>query len=299
MTNFAIIASTQDKAGMNIAAQLMQRFGFTHTPEKFDGSAVWAKENLKLYFINEAQIYADYATEIPADVLVFASKHKSESAKPTLTVHAIGSWGKAEMGGRAGQLVPTSANLIKNYLLSLEKQRTSKKLNYEVSLECTHHGPFLTKPAVFIELGSSEEQWLDSIAGQAIAEVIANHTSLSAKPVSGVGSNDRTIAEVIANHTSLSGNPCTALAFGGGHYCPEFTKLLLRTNYATSHICPKYALPDLSEEMLCKALESSLETVQEFVIDSKGLGNQKQHVMKTLNQQGLPVNDVRKLIKIS
>ncbi len=43
------------------------------------------------------------------------------------------------------------------------------KLDYEVSYECTHHGPSLNVPAMFVELGSSEKQWNDSRAAEAVA----------------------------------------------------------------------------------------------------------------------------------
>ena len=51
-------------------------------------------------------------------------------------------------------------------------------LNYEVSYECTHHGPSLPVPTMFTELGSSPEQWKDLKAAEVVAHAeIALSTS--------------------------------------------------------------------------------------------------------------------------
>ena len=56
------------------------------------------------------------------------------------------------------------------------------KLDYEVSYEVTHHGPSLDVPAMFVELGSSENQWSDSKAAEAVAHsamyAVANFSNL-------------------------------------------------------------------------------------------------------------------------
>jgi D-aminoacyl-tRNA deacylase len=96
--------------------------------------------------------------------------------------------------------------------------------------------------------------------------------------------------------TSTKGNYKTAIALGGGHYCPEFTKLLLRTDYALSHICPKYALPNLNAELLKQAISKTSEKVSEIVVDYKGLGEHKENVMQLAEATGLKVQRVRKLL---
>ncbi len=49
-------------------------------------------------------------------------------------------------------------------------------------MKCTHHGPSLDVPTMFVELGSSETQWRDSKAAQAVAHsamhAIANFQNL-------------------------------------------------------------------------------------------------------------------------
>ncbi len=270
----AIIVSKEDKAGMNIASFLTEGNGFRETDKEFKGNKILSNKGFDLVFIDDYQLYADYLSELETDFLIFASKHKSESRKPTLTVHSLGNWGKADFGGKDKTLVQAVPRAAANYLRELQAQKEKLNLDYEVALECTHHGPYLEKPAVFIELGSSEEQWKDKKAAKAIAETILSQTL---KP------NSDTVA----------------IGLGGGHYCPEFTKLVLRKPYCFSHICPLYALPCLDKPLLKQALEKGPEKVDEIVLDYKGLGRapQKQKILELAEATSLPLKRVRKILK--
>ena len=188
-----------------------------------------------------------------------------------MSTHCIGNWGKAELGGRDKTLVPANSFLIKNFLLGLQQQKEEKQLDYEVCLEAVHHGPSLSKPTAFIELGSSEKQWRDKKAAGAIAEVILNRTS-------------------------IEGNFKSAIALGGSHYCPEFTKLVLRTDWALGCICPQYALPLFDEEMLSRAVLATSPKPSAIILDWKGLGREKQRVSEILASQSLEILRVRKLL---
>jgi len=252
---FAVVVSKQNIAGMNIASFL-------------EGTL---PKSMSLYFIEEHMCFADSVDSIGADFIIFASSHKSESGKPTLSTHCIGNWGKAELGGKDRQLVPTNAFLLKNYLIALQKKKEEKQLQYDVCLEATHHGPFLSKPTVFIELGSSEKQWKDKQAAQAVAQVIINSTSLESKSTPAIG-------------------------LGGGHYCPEFSKLVLRTEYALGHICPGYALQHFDSEMLQKAIDCTFPKPEAIIFDEKGLGKEGQRVKALLASRQLPVLRLRKLL---
>ena len=44
--------------------------------------------------------------------------------------------------------------------------------NFQITLECTHHGPFIDKPCIFIEIGSTENEWKNRKAGFIIAKTI-------------------------------------------------------------------------------------------------------------------------------
>src|SRR5581483_11013747 len=52
------------------------------------------------------------AAGFPADAILFASRHRAESGKPALTVHPIGNWGEAALGGKPRALSPTAPVLM-------------------------------------------------------------------------------------------------------------------------------------------------------------------------------------------
>jgi len=271
----AIIVSRLDPAGMNIAKQLLKK-GFEETSEKFDNSAVYENraKKMRLYFINKDQVFADYVDKINCEAFVFASKHSSESKRPCLTVHPIGNWSKAQLGGRDFELVKTSSTIMKSYLIMLKKLEKELELNFEVSYEATHHGPYLTKPAIYIEIGSAMAQWENAKAAEAVAEAILN--------------------------ADYKMDCKTALGFGGLHYNPNFTRIALETDFAFSHMCPKYALPFLNKEMVEKAIAATIEKVDAFVVERKGLSTEKRRVLALLKEFGIQIlrlEDVRKIKK--
>ncbi|PIN80488.1 hypothetical protein COV16_00800 [Candidatus Woesearchaeota archaeon CG10_big_fil_rev_8_21_14_0_10_34_8] len=107
---------------------------------------------------------------------------------------------------------------------------------------------------MFIEIGSSLENWKIKKYGDVIAEAIYYLVSTDF--------SSRTIA----------------FGIGGTHYCSNFSKLIVRENYAFGHVCPKYQLDNLSWEMVEQALSKSLPKVQEVVIDWKGVSGHKDKI---------------------
>ncbi len=228
-------------------------------------------EHLKLHFIEEHMCFATGIDSFPEPSIVFVSSHTSTSGKPTPSTHCIDNWSKAELGGKDRELVPTNSFLLKNYLLGLQKKKEELGLEYEICLEASHHGPHSSKPVAFIELGSSEKQWKDKQAAKAVADVVISNTS-------------------------TKGNYKSAIALGGGHYCPEFTRLVLKTAWALGHICPGYALSHFDSEMLGKALQATLPKPEAIILDWKGLGKEKPRIKELLESQDLPVLRARKLL---
>jgi D-aminoacyl-tRNA deacylase len=244
---YLIVASKLDKAGVNITTQLSQ---FRSNPildsmkdiPSFDfylcEDEIINEENLNLERINEY------------DFVIFASKHKSESREKTLSIHAPGNFRLAELGGKEGKVCPTSALFLKQAFEKLNFNAKKYDLNYKITLECTHHGPLIEKPCMFIEIGSTETEWNDRRAGFILA---------------------KTISEIIEEFKE---NPYReiAIAIGGPHYCPNFNKIQLNSNVAISHVIPSYVLP-LTEEMVKEAVNKTLEEIDLAVLDWKGLGN--------------------------
>ncbi|GAI66230.1 unnamed protein product, partial [marine sediment metagenome] len=124
---------------------------------------------------------------------------------------------------------------------------------YKVTLECTHHGPLINKPCIFIEIGSTQTEWEDRRAGFILA---------------------KTISETMREFKENTYNEI-AIGIGGPHYCPNFNKIQLSSNVAVSHVIPQYAFP-LTEEMIKEAIDKTEEEVDFAVIDWKGMGQADQ-----------------------
>jgi len=250
--NYLIIASKMDKAGINITTELSQfgNFHFYLVDNLIDSEIIFT-ENLDLEKINEY------------DFVIFASKHKSEKNEKTLSIHAPGNWRDAKFGGQEKRVCKTSALFQKQLFEKLKTNAEKSYLKYDVTLECTHHGPLINKPCVFIEIGSTENEWKDKRAGFVVAKAIS---------------------ETIE---SFKENPYNeiAIGIGGPHYCPNFTKIQLKSNIAISHVIPQYVFP-ITEEMVKEAIGGTEEDVDFILLDWKGLGNaeQRKQALEVLNK---------------
>ena len=256
-----------DLAGKNIAKILIEKFDFKKT--KF---ATYKKGDITLYACKESVLFMDPSDEFQPDLCVVASRHKSESGRPTLSAHPTGNWGKAEMGGKDKELAIAPALYLRESLLLLQKLRIEKNLDYgyDVSLEVTHHGPTLNFPLLFVEVGSTENQWKDKIA----CEVVAS-----------------TIYEILMKE--IKSIP-TAIGFGGPHYAPNFTKLILNKEIAVGHIAPKYAIDLLDESMIRQMIDKTIPRPKIAILDWKGLKKeQRSKIIGILDDIGMEWKKVK------
>jgi len=249
---YLIVASKKDRAGINITTQLSQ----------------FPQENFNFYLVEDEIIYTeniDMEKISRYDFIIFASKHESEKKEKTLSVHAPGNFRNAELGGESGKLCRTSAQFQKQLFENLDKNVVASGLGqrYKVTLECTHHGPLINKPCIFIEIGSTPTEWEDRRAGFILA---------------------KTILETIQNFKPNPYNEI-AIGIGGPHYCPNFNKLQLKSNVAISHVIPRYVFP-LTEEMVREAMDKTEEEIDFVVLDWKGLGTaeQRKQLLEILNK---------------
>jgi len=262
-----IISSSKDPAGVNIRNNLIELFDFDEINKTFDGNPIFQydkiqNKNIRLYLTGNDLIFSENIDkEINADVFIFASKHRSKENTPSFAVHPIGNWNKAEFGGKEKSLCPSSAILLKNMFVELNN--LAKNSGYELTMEATHHGPYVEKPAVFVEVGSTEKEWSGKENGKIIAETLIN----------GLKNENQ--------------NYKTAIGIGGPHYCSNFNKIALRTGIAFSHICPKYMLDKLNEELIRQAIEKTREKTDFIVLDWKGLGTEKQRIVEMLKNLNL------------
>lgn len=236
--NFLIVGSKFDTASRNIIMNLMDlgKFNYHFIDGDMTNTANLDKELISKY-----------------DLVIFASKHKSEKKEKTLSVHAPGNFNEVWGGGIKERLNPASALFQKHLFEVLNKNAKESQLKYNVTLECTHHGPLIDKPAVFIEIGGTEEEWKDKRASFCVAKTI------------------REAIETYKPNEYLE----IGIGIGGPHYCPAFNKLQLESNVAFAHIIPKYVSP-ITERMILEAFNQTIEEVDFAVLDWKGLGTSEE-----------------------
>ncbi len=226
-----IVTSDKDEAGTNIRDHIMKMMEWENL-----GNKIWRHKDIIMRDINDYHLYHDNIdsetgrkTNIKFDVVIFASKHKSESGMKTLSVHPIGNYNKPDFGGREKTLVNTSPNFMTTALRTMKEKN---KTDYHVCFEVTHHGPYLKTPAFFIEIGSDENAWKDEEAGKIIAETIIGAVKKPEKyPV--------------------------LIGVGGGHYAPRFTELALSKKVSFAHMLPKYQIENIDEKMVEEVIEKS------------------------------------------
>jgi len=222
-----IVTSSEDNASMNIRARLLEKPGWIESGE-FDGNPALVRDDFLMVQVNKIHLDEDYVDDRvkqklgkEVEVVIFASRHRAESRIPTLTVHPIGNYSSADFGGKPGTLCKSSPQLMTSALRSLASN--AKGMGFNVSFETTHHGPSVSCPAFYIEIGSYEELWGREDAAEAIAKSI-----MSVKD---------------------EGYPVVVCA-GGGHYAPRFTEVALSKKVAIGHMAANYALESLDEGMI-------------------------------------------------
>jgi D-aminoacyl-tRNA deacylase len=205
--------------------------------------------------------------QVKIDLAIFASRHRSESGEPTLTVHWPGNpTSRADFGGNAKSLSLADPPRLRAALLALDEVREARNLTYAVSLEATHHGPTeLGVPALFIEVGSTEEQWNDPQAAAAVSDAVWK-TATAPLP----GKN--------------------AVGFGGGHYCNKQSLAIRKDGYAFGHILSKYFFEEYDEEIVRMAFNRTIGECRTAVIDWKGVrGPEREKLLHTLNEMQIEV----------
>src|SRR3989338_5657672 len=275
MDNIAIVASSKDPAGVNIRNNLLELYNFKKINENFDNNEIYEFsefENIKvkLYLVSSDLVYSENIDKrITSDFLVFASKHRSKENTPSFTVHSIGNWGKANLGGKDRELCQSSAVLMRNMFIELNN--AAKDSGYEITMEATHHGPIVETPSIFVEIGSTEKEWNEKKNGEIIAKSIMN----------GIKNENK-------NYRIASG-------LGGTHYCANFNKIVMKTDIALSFVCPKYAISDLNEDLLNQILQKTKEKIDFILLDWKGLGQEKGRIVELLNKLNVKMERADKI----
>ncbi len=295
MTKFLIITSTEDKASMNMRERFLTSdlFTFTNTEVKWQDNPIlqlisYNKEGIDMNLFKKHAIYLGLtkkplifldnlmleSSSFNPDILIFASRHASESGKPAFLIHSTGIWGDdSSFGGKPRELSLTSALLLKAGFQSLMELTYKYGFSdrYACDMEVTHHGPTsLEKPLIFMELGSNPEEWTDQKAALLVSEAI--------------------VKGIVDYLKYDKRKQMVGLGFGGRHYANQFKRIILEKEVSLSFICPKYFIQSLTREMIQKMIKNTKEDVDFFIIDWKGTNSEdKKHLIPLLEDFDIPI----------
>ncbi|MBM3910307.1 MAG: D-tyrosyl-tRNA(Tyr) deacylase [Thaumarchaeota archaeon] len=252
-----LVAYNKDPAGNNMA-------NFISKDMKKDGD-IFRGQKFDLVIIPTPVISADWLEEKYAyDGFVFLSKHAAESQVLALTAHSTGNFSDANFGGLERQVAIPHPYIQKSYIQSLWNKKNIFS-GFEITIEATHHGPTsLNKPALFIEIGTSEKQWTDTKLCDSVAKIVVD-----------VMNNEQKVSPV-------------ALCFGGTHYPEKFTQELVNGEYALGTVVPKHALEFLDEDLFSHILKRNY-MAKAALFDWGGLGKYKQKVLQLVETTDLEV----------
>ena len=236
-----LLASRADNASVNLHEAVIDLGGWEASENLQHGLLMrHSVRPVHLLLIEKLHIHADgidliheRETDESVDEVLVLSRHAAKSGIPSLTVHAIGVPGEVPhgevgfAGGEKGLAVPPSPRFSAIYSALRDEVSKSDMVNeFEVSLETTHHGPVLTKPTLYLEIGSKESEWIRKDASSLWAVVISRVLGFSDNLAEGewLGEGD------------------VMVGFGGGHYAPRHSDVAIRSGIPFGHLIANYAL---------------------------------------------------------
>ncbi len=237
-----IIASEKDTASINLRDRLLEMSSWIESGS-FDNNKMWTisedygdfcRKGTQLITIQDLHIYAEgidnkwqKKNNKKIDNIVFLSRHKAASGRPSLTVHPIGNWGSADYGGKEAEVSGATPGWMTGLLLKIRENRID---GYDVCFEATHHGPFLQTPTMFLEIGSSESEWEKKEPARVLIKSL-----LELQYADGI----------------------KVIGIGGGHYTPRFTEAAFSHEVCFGHMVANYGVSVLTSTLVKKAIDSS------------------------------------------
>ena len=236
-----IIVSSGDIASVNQGKNLLAMDKWTELPLVENYSA-YSFMHARMWWLPDGCLWEDdldkrwkLATGEKPSEIIFPSRHSAASGNASLTLHPIGTMQipvgeKPEYGGRAGDCPPPNPRIAAWWR---ELNRVANDFpGFDLSLETTHHGPWIETPSLFIEIGSTISTWGNEEAAELLAGII--HRGLGLDGGKGLG--------------NWPGNGRVVVTLGGGHYAPRGNMLGLDEKIWLGHMLATYALPFTKDE---------------------------------------------------
>ena len=252
-----LVAYENDPAGNNMAKSLskeLEKEGNICKGKKFD-----------VLVIQSPTISADWLEEkFDYDNYIFLSKHAAESGQLALTCHNTGNFDVAKFGGNPKQVSIPYSSFQKSYLQNLWQNREIFS-EFHITIEATHHGPTnLSKPCIFIEVGTTEKQWNDTELCNSVAQIV-----------------EKTFDNAFKEFPS-------SICFGGTHYSEKFTNEVINGKFALGTVIPKYALEFLDKKFFEYIVTRNKGAIA-ALLDWNSLGRNKQKIIELLSDTELEV----------
>ena len=285
-----IIASNKDPASINIKNCLLKQSQWENINTFYENKVYKniKNQNLIIITINDRKISHDNIdTEVQKNLglkpklAIFISRHTSKTGNPTLTLHPIGNYGKALFGGRDKKLIQSSPIIMTELLRILKRNANEKNLYHNVCFEVTHHGPNISIPSLFIEVGSNPDEWKKISPANAVAKSILELFELS----------------YIENRST---DIPVLIGLGGGHYAPRFTDIALERKVAFGHMIPTYQINSgVIDELMIEEVIKNTRNLSGVYIHRKALKkSQVTEFKKIFKNKGIRIissNDLEKI----
>ncbi|RLF24305.1 MAG: hypothetical protein DRM97_03665 [Thermoprotei archaeon] len=284
LARYILVASKDDPASVNMFKTLLNTYPFKeHQTSIGDKAYRWGPMTL-IIFSRELLELDNIDQELGMlgenHYYVFLSRHESEAKIPSLLVHTPGNWtSHSPYGGKPYEICICPSLLMKKVLLKISRNIRELSEKWRFGMEVTHHGPYLQSPAIFIEIGSTEEEWTDKQASNVLIH---------------------SLVDVLMEYNhDLGVQYPFIIGIGGPHYAPSFNRIALETDVAVSHVIPSYALEaDFRYEMIIKAIRRSLGRFASIVLDWKGLrAHHREKILNFLGERSIKTMKVKELLR--
>ena len=298
----AIINSKIDIAGCNIRRHLLKRL--CREDAGCEDTITFGDHKLRFLETEEKLIYQNGLDErTDCDLIIFISRHYSQNPTPALTVHTTGNYGTAMLGGNDRELATAAPammhamlNAMNRRLQAAAKEKTAEETavtdgkkeadlgRYRLSYEVTHHGPTdLKTPSLFVEIGSTIDEWQDEAAGELVAGAVLDALSLD---------ND-SLSDVIR-----------LIGLVGTHYAARQTEISLDSKGAFGHIAHTREIAGITVSSIEHMIEKT--HADAVYIDRKALNAQELKRLESVIKESvyadipvLPEGEIKEIKDIS
>lgn len=241
-----LIAVNQKDIASTNQADILRRLDPWDSLPPVEGNPAYSFRHLRMVYLPDGLLFEDNlerrwqdATGEVVSEIIFPSRHVAASGQASLTLHPIGVphlplGEQGPYGGYGGAPPPPSTRLGPWWKMLLNRAKDDERVTgFDVSLEVTHHGPSVSVPCLFIEVGSTEATW----GHQGAAEVLAHLLRDGLLDDSETGWN-QTVHE----------GEVVLVTLGGGHYAPRASQLGTLDGVWLGHMLASYALPFIQTE---------------------------------------------------